>query len=83
VFHEGCGLGGYDWLIWGDPISLHGSFNVDGTRLLLDACAEILETLWLHPDDSHGKEDTHALSDITSRILTVIYRGTSRFGRSR
>ena len=29
--------------------------NVDGTPLLLDACAETLETLRLHPSDSHGE----------------------------
>ena len=31
-------------------------FNVVGTRLLLDACAETLETLQLHPTDPRGKE---------------------------
>jgi len=31
-------------------------FNVVGTRLLLGACAETLETLQLHPTDPRGKE---------------------------
>jgi hypothetical protein len=31
-------------------------FNVVGTRLLLDACAETLETLRLYPSDPRGKE---------------------------
>ena len=31
-------------------------FNVAGTRLLLDACAETLETLRLYPTDPRGKE---------------------------
>jgi hypothetical protein len=31
-------------------------FNVVGTRLLLDACAETLETLRLYPRDPRGKE---------------------------
>jgi len=30
--------------------------NVDGTRLLLEACAKSLESLRLYPTDSHGKE---------------------------
>ena len=31
-------------------------FNVAGTRLLLDACAETLETLRLYPTDPRGKK---------------------------
>ena len=30
--------------------------NVDGTRLLLEACAKSLESLRLYPTDPHGKE---------------------------
>jgi hypothetical protein len=50
--------------IWKDMIELFGGirfrymdlFNVAGTRLLLDACAETLETLRLYPSDPRGKE---------------------------
>ena len=31
-------------------------FDADGVRLLLDVCANTLETLRLHPDDLYGEQ---------------------------
>ena len=48
-------------------------FNVVEMRLLLDACAETLETLRLHPSDPRGKE----LSPSGLQILTGDFAGVS------
>ena len=48
-------------------------FNVVGMRLLLDACAETLETLRLHPSDPRGKE----LSPSGLQMLTGDFAGVS------
>ena len=48
-------------------------FNVVGMRLLLDACAETLETLQLHPTDPRGKE----LSPSGLQVLTGNFTGVS------
>jgi len=48
-------------------------FNVVGMRLLLDACAETLETLQLHPFDPRGKE----LSLSGLQVLTGDFTGVS------
>ena len=53
-----------------DMISLFGGIRfcsmdllaVEGTRFLLGACAETLETLRLHPIDPRGKE--HSLNGV-------------------
>jgi len=48
-------------------------FDMVGMRLLLDACAETLETLRLHPTDPRGKE----LSPSGLRVLTGDFTGVS------
>jgi hypothetical protein len=65
-------------------------FNVVGTRLLLDACAETLETLRLYPSDPRGKELSLNGLRMRTDVLqlchpfgTLIYRGTSFLGHSR
>ena len=51
---------GYDWLVWRNLISPRGShegkyMGCSFLQLLLDACAETLETLWFCPSDPHGE----------------------------
>ena len=65
-------------------------FDVDGMRLLLDACAKTLETLRLYPGDPHGKKvSLNSVQGFTDNLQldplfrTLIYHRTSRCGHSR
>jgi hypothetical protein len=44
-------------------------FNVDGMRLLLDACTETLETLRLYPTDPRGKKPSPANVQVLAKKL--------------
>ena len=49
-------------------------FNVVGTRLLLGACAETLETLQLHPTDPRGKElSLNGFQMLTDDFTAVLF----------